>query len=67
MSQNQEREAKENAKRKAKELQKQWVDGGKMPASHLGGFGSSSSGRGDTPMLDSVLPEPVKPAYSAST
>lgn len=57
----------ENAKRKAKELQKQRSDAiksGRNPAS-LGGFGSSSSGRGDFSMSSSIMPEPVKPTYTA--
>lgn len=65
--QNQEREAMENAKRKAKELQKQRTDAiksGRNPAS-VGGFGSASSGRGSSPILDTGMPEPVKPAYTA--
>ena len=58
----------ENAKRKAKELQRQRTDaiksGKKLP--NLGGFGSSGSARGDSsPIMESVIPDIPKPSYTA--
>lgn len=62
------REAKENMKKKAKELQQQRRDaskgGRKTGAGFGGGFGSSSmGGRQDSPVIETSNPEPPKPTY----
>ncbi|XP_064595608.1 coatomer subunit delta-like [Liolophura sinensis] len=66
--QTQEKEAKENMKRKAKELQQQRREmsrhGGS--GSNYRGFGNSSvGGRSDSAIIESSLPEPTKASYSA--
>lgn len=65
----QEREAKENMKRRAKELEQQRKRDAKTGkrAPDFKGFGSSSSmgGRSDTQIMDGSSVEPPKPAYTA--
>ena len=71
--QTQEREAKENMKKRARELQQARRDaakrGGKPPTGGYGGFGSASmAGRDIGSVIDtSTISEPSKPvsAYSA--
>ena len=69
--QTQEREARENMKRKAKELQQQRRDiakgGGRRGIGIGGGFGSGSSDHSsNSPHIDSMASmEPSKPTYQA--
>ena len=68
--QTQEREARENMKRKAKELQQQRRDiakgGGRRGIGIGGGFGSGSSDHSSSPHIDSMSSmEPSKPTYQA--
>lgn len=66
--QTQEREAKENMKRKAKELQQLRREAqkyGRKPSGYGGGFGAGSFGRQDSPIIDTTPAEPSKPSYTA--
>lgn len=67
MLQTQEREAKENMKRKAKELHKQRQDAvkyGRNPSGYSGISGSSSGGgRQDVQIIETTIDKP-KPTYT---
>lgn len=68
--QTQEREAKDQMKKRAKELQRQRQEAERSGRSTSGfgggGFGSSSYNRGDsTSIIDTIPVEPTKPTYTA--
>lgn len=69
-TQTQEREAKENMKRKAKELQRQRQDAMKYGrnASGYSGIsgGGASNGRQDVQIVESVSVDNPKPSYTAA-
>lgn len=66
MLQTQEREAKENMKRKAKELHKQRQDAvkyGRNPSGYSGISSGSSGGRQDVQIIETTIDKP-KPSYT---